>query len=259
VARIIPSGRIYLRALIEGLKKLKHPQHKLVLNSEILTDIAWWQEVMPYLNGSRKISINRSEDTLVFDACCDGAGLAYGNDWLFVNWKVDFPEMAHLHINYKEAFCALIAARRWGHLWGNKCIHMFTDSMVAMGMIIKAKAADQSIVNALKELYVRSAIYDFNIKVTHIAGRDNILADCISRLSEHKMACMLMSFLPLFCNRCVQLNWQGLCNFMSFKAFLVLLLQGSPLTNGERLWTQILRLLGVLHTPSQQKRPIGLT
>ena len=43
------------------------------------------------------------------DASTAGGGCCWQNDWLYVNWAIDFLDMYPLHINYKETFMILQA------------------------------------------------------------------------------------------------------------------------------------------------------
>lgn len=233
VARVVPAGRIYLRALIAGITKLKLARHKLVLTTEMLQDIQWWFEVMPKINGYFPIRDRRPIETLVMDACNEGGGVAFAGDWAYINWQCDLPQAAGLHINYKEVLCAWVAAKRWGHLWVNRRIIMFTDSILAKGMLDKAKACDPLVVTALKELFMLSVIFNFHIIPKYIPGKVNHLADCISRLHDPKVSIFLPGWLFSCENVVMNLNKYSWLDHMSLNAFCVLYLQGCPLMHGE--------------------------
>ena len=65
---------------------------------------------------------------LVTDACPEGGSAICGDDWLYVNWQLDWPELVKEHINIKELACILLAARRWHSEWDNSCVNMLTDN-----------------------------------------------------------------------------------------------------------------------------------
>ena len=50
---------------------------------------------------------------------------------------LDMPELAPMHINFKEPTSVLLAMESWGHLWSGSKVLLFTDNMAAKGMINK--------------------------------------------------------------------------------------------------------------------------
>ena len=72
-----------------------------------------------------------------FDACNQGSGMIFNQDWCYVDWQIDMPQVNSLHINCKEAISAVMAARRWAHLWANSKVVFCTDNMTARACIAK--------------------------------------------------------------------------------------------------------------------------
>lgn len=85
------------------------------------------------------------EYKLVAEACPEGGSAICRNDWLYVNWLLDWPDLSTEHINIK-------AARHWHSEWKNACVNMLTDNKVTM--------------YALKNNYIRSGIAYNIISVT---------------------------------------------------------------------------------------------
>ncbi len=51
----IPSGRTFLRRLIDLAKSCSHLNHRVSLNRDARNDILWWKEFLPSWNGKYKI------------------------------------------------------------------------------------------------------------------------------------------------------------------------------------------------------------
>ena len=64
-------------------------------------------------NGQCPFHDSRPITNLHTDACSSGIGAVFGKDWFYSNLLVDAPELAPLHINFKEALCIVFALRRW--------------------------------------------------------------------------------------------------------------------------------------------------
>jgi len=237
VARVIPAGRIYLRALIEGIKVLKLAQHKVILTRVMKLDLDWWSQAMPLLNDTLPIKDNRPVTSMVMDSCTLGCGASFGKDWFYNDWEIDWPSASKLHINYKEVLCTVLASRRWGHQWRNTKVIVYTDSMVAKGMLTKARSKNALVTEALKELFLTSIVYNFQVIPVHLPGKMNVLADRISRIRFPKEAMDLLTVLPLYTGRPVICTVQGLGPYVSLQVLLFLCLQGCPLLHGKLLYS----------------------
>ena len=104
------------------------------------------------------------------------------------------PDLFPLHINYKEALCVVFVAIRWAPAWTNKTIHVFCDNTTAVAILNKVTSSHPLMMSYLRHLFWLSATFNFRIKVFHVPGRDNIMADHISRIHD---AGHLLSFLEL--------------------------------------------------------------
>ena len=118
------------------------------------------------------------------DACNEGAGVLFGYDWEYVNWEVDWPEVANLHINHKETLAFIIAAKRWAPFWSNSIVTVFTDNTCTKGVLNKGSCKNSLIMDNLRDLFWLSACFNFAIKAVHIPGVENITPDTISRIHE---------------------------------------------------------------------------
>lgn len=180
-------GRSFLRRILNALCHLNRPSHKIKLSSEFHADISWWVRFLNVFNGKCMMPQGGAPFEVFTDACNVGAGINYGPDWGYINFELDLPEVANLHINHKETAAIVMAARRWGPLWRNKTVNVFSDNTCSVHVVNKGSSKNKFIMGFLRELFWLSAIYNFDLKAHYIPGEFNILADSISRLHENKM------------------------------------------------------------------------
>jgi len=64
-------------------------------------------------NGKTKILDDRPITSIQCDACTEGGGATFLGDYMYINWNIDMPDMAPLHINVKEAIMIILAIFRW--------------------------------------------------------------------------------------------------------------------------------------------------
>ena len=196
-SRVIRGGRTYLRRVLNLQNSVKNPYHKVKLSTEFLKDIQWWLSFMSHFNGKPMVSKPTRGEVYV-DACNLAAGIAYQGDWAYALWAQDWPEVAPLHINFKEVLSVVLAARRWGHLWANSKIIIYTDSDCAKHILRNGTTKDPFVMQHLRELFWIASVYNFDICPVHLRGADNLLADTISRLHEKGKFTQLQSLLWLY-------------------------------------------------------------
>ena len=181
---VVRGGRVFLRRIIDGIAALKKDWHKAKLIGEIKRDILWWRDFISTFNGKAMILDHIPITSVFTDACKTGGGGVYNQDWFYANWQADYPFVAHLHINEIEAFSVVLASLRWAHLWQNKQVIIYSDNMATVHCINKCTSRNKLLMSYLRQLFWKSAKYNFHLKALHVEGRRNILADCISRLHE---------------------------------------------------------------------------
>ncbi|CAC5425548.1 unnamed protein product [Mytilus coruscus] len=185
---VVRGGRVFLRRIINSITRLKRDWHKTNLKGDIADDILWWHNFMSTFNGKSLILDRLPLISVATDACRSGAGGFYENDWFYVNWGKDFPFASNLHINELEA------AKRWASAWRNKRVIIFCDNAATVNCLNKCTSKNSVLMSYLRELFWLSAKYNFHIKTLHIARKENILADTISRLHVRSMCESFMRF-----------------------------------------------------------------
>ena len=138
-ARVVRGGRTFLRRLITVMSSAKHRHHHVYLNTQARADLHWWASLLPVFN-CRSLFPDELPLTSALaytDASPAGGGCCWHNDWLYVNWALDFPNICPLHINYKETFMVLQATKRWAPSWSGQRVVVKSDSEVAAAIVNK--------------------------------------------------------------------------------------------------------------------------
>ncbi|CAG2187341.1 unnamed protein product [Mytilus edulis] len=154
------------------------------MSGEILQDIKWWHDFMSTFNGKSFFLAKIPITSVVTDACKSGAGGFYHSDWFYVNWVEDYPFATQLHINELEAFSVALAVKRWAQNWRGKRIIVYCDNAATVSCINKCTSKNAILMSFLRELFWLSATYNFHIIAKHVPGKENVLADHISRLHD---------------------------------------------------------------------------
>ena len=193
-AHVIPWGRAHVCPIYTSLASLSHPRHKVLL-APLKQDLQWWLRMLRSGHNSARIWDARPATQVFTDSSIPAGGAFYRGDWTYTNWQADLPVLAREHINVKELAATLVAARRWAHLWRGLKVTIFTDNVATVWALNNQTTVNAVALSILKELAELAIYFDFSVVGQHIPGRDNVMADTISRLHEDRMLHKLFSML----------------------------------------------------------------
>lgn len=195
---VVRGGRTYLRRILDMIQPLRAQNHKSKLSNEFHADVFWWKHCLCHFHGKSIISNYTTTQVVTTDACTEGSGYFWNGDWGYTNWRADYPQSYDLHINEKEMFAALFAARQWAHLWSGSVVLFGTDNITTRSALHKKTSGNPRIMAALREMFALSVIFDFDFDAFHIPGIHNSLADSISRLHQPGQLQLFCTLLPLW-------------------------------------------------------------
>ena len=206
-AKVVRGGRTFLRNLINLIMKVELAHHYVRLGVAARGDIAWWQMALVYFHGDTPFNMDIPLPSHVFatDACLRGGGAYFENDWLYLDWGIDIPELQSASINVLELRMILESARRWGSRWKGSHIRVRSDNVAAVQAINNGTTRCPELWEIVKELFWLSVQFDFRLSALHIEGKLNVLSDRISRLHDMSSALEVKQLLcgnvhvPLYC------------------------------------------------------------
>lgn len=187
VCKVVRPGRIFLRRLIDLSTTAKHLHHHIYLNTEARADIQWWIKFLPTSNKQYilpDITPTYSDSLKLYtDASNIGFGAAFGHHWIQSPWP---PSTSSKSIDFKEMFAILAAVLTWGHHWPGKTIIILTDNLPITEIWHKGSSPSRDIMSLVRTLYLITARLQFVVKLKHIPGKHNIIADSLSRFQMQK-------------------------------------------------------------------------
>ena len=123
-AKVIPSGRTFIKRLIELSTTVQQLDHHISLNRKARADIDWWIKFLPEWNG--KACILEAKQSLAPDIklFTDASGQIGFVIYHEPHWVAELrpSEGADFSIEWKELSPILIAFKLWGVQWkGKRC------------------------------------------------------------------------------------------------------------------------------------------
>ncbi len=183
-SQVVMGGRTYLRRVLDLMRPLREPHHKVLLGEGFGADIQWWISYLQVFN-SRQLLLDRAQvHNVHLDASSVAGGYYYSGDWGLTVWDSDSPVARDFHINEKEIFGGVLAARRWAPQWKDSVVVFHTDNTTARAAFDKGTVRSEVGMVMMRELFWLSAVFNFKLVGSFIAGIANVLPDSITRLHQ---------------------------------------------------------------------------
>ena len=137
-ARALPTGRLFLRRLINLSTKAQRLHHHIRLNSEALADITWWKTFLPDWNGRAFFIDPNATNAHDLDLYTDasgrlGCGAYFQGQWFHHQWQPHQQLSKQISIQWQELFAIVAAALTWGHNWSRLRIRFFCNNRPGVG------------------------------------------------------------------------------------------------------------------------------
>ena len=180
-ATIIRPGRIFLRSLFALLSRLSRPFHYTRVSLAARMDITWWHYLLLYWNGRSFFPPAVPTFHVYSDASGSFGCGAYSPEWSL--WfQLSWPQSwSSVSIAAKELVPIVVAASIWGSYWSGSHVRFHCDNEAVVTIIQNRNAHDELLIQLLRCLFFYSSRFQFHFSAEHIAGKDNVIADAISR------------------------------------------------------------------------------
>ena len=145
--------RTFLRRTLDLMNQLNSPNDKRKLNAEFYADPSWWISFLAVFNGKCLFLDMLPITDVQTDDCAFDAGAFFRGDWAKHSFVMDDPTVRDLHINYKDVFAVVLAAKQWGSKWCNQHVILYSDSFTAVGITSKGSCRNPIVMQYLRELF----------------------------------------------------------------------------------------------------------
>ena len=182
-AKVVRSGRLFLRCLIDLSTSATKLHHYITLNLEARKDTRWWSDFLPIWNGI-SIIYQRLVWTGWFRHFTDavstlGYGAYYHGKWFYGPWPAELP---HDSIQWKELFPIYSACKLWGPQWRGKKIIFRTDNEPNVAICLRQSSKSPHLINLICKIFLITATYDFQVSFKYVTAICNALSDALSCL-----------------------------------------------------------------------------
>jgi hypothetical protein len=194
-AKVIRPGRIFLRRLINYVAHLSHRHKRQAktkprdLPDSVKKDVVWWHTYMASYNNQTSIYPTqwcRDSDMLIAtDAGQQGYGGVFGKQWFHGKWSAEEESQSQRQsrdsMPWKELHTLVRAAATWGAEWKHTNIVFHLDCEPMVHAVMKGGSRHPEIMSLLRTLSFIAAQHNFQYRVEHLPGHQNVGPDHLSR------------------------------------------------------------------------------
>jgi len=106
--------------------------------------------------------------------------LHFKGAWLWGDW-LPYQCLPLRSIQWQELFAIVTAAGTWGHHWSGLRIHFHCDNLPIVQAWARQSSKHPDLMQLIRTLFLVAAHNNFTIRMSHLPGRLNRIADGLSR------------------------------------------------------------------------------
>ena len=176
VAKCIKYARFFLNRML-ALLRVNFDKKNIVITEEFKQDLRWFNTFLPVYNGITFFNYVPSK-VIHLDACPTGLGAIYDNQV----YAMDLPQgWSSKNIAYLEMINILVAIKVWHGQWANHSVLIKCDNQAVVSVLATGRTRDDTMATYARNIFMWLSAFNIDIKVVHVAGKLNPVADLLSR------------------------------------------------------------------------------
>ena len=177
ITKCVKPARFFLNRMLQLLRD-NSDQNNILLTAEFFKDLKWFQVFLTSYNGVTFYHQPPVRKSIYLDAFLEGLDGSYDN----YIYALQIPKDSQgYNIAPLEILNIVVALKVGGQAWTNKSIEIRCNNLAVVEILSLDKARDSIMATCARNIWLLAAIYNINVIVTHIRGRDNSVADLLFR------------------------------------------------------------------------------
>ena len=171
-----------------------YDKNQVLLSSEAQRDINWFQKFLLTFNGVTIFDHRPIAHEIELDACLQGLGARWGCQVFAFPLPLGYSDYNIAHL---EMLNILVALRVWNHCWAKSRIRIACDNEAVVHVLRSGRTRDLTLAAIARNIQLQVATWDINLQIVNIPGKENQIADLLSRwtITDEPQA-KLISLLP---------------------------------------------------------------
>ena len=180
ICECCPTLRLFVNRMLQTLRRV--PEHgSICLDSEFEAEVQWILSYLSQYNGIQMIPDSPTlQVPLVVDSCLTGGGGHFGRHLYFTHYPPFILRRTH-SISDLEILNLVVAIRLWAPLLAGHIVKVLCDNSAAVSVVQTGRGRAPFLLACAREIWRATALFKFELRVAHLPGTDNHLADILSR------------------------------------------------------------------------------
>ena len=176
IAKCIKYARFFLNRMLSLLRE-HYSESIIELNQEFHKDLKWFNTFLSVYNGVSFFQYPYTK-AVHLDACTTGLGAIYENQV----YALQLPNSWSQHnIAQLEMINILVALKVWHNQWAGQRVVINCDNQAVVAVLTNGRSRDVVLAKYARNIFMWLSTCNIDMKVVHIAGKKNSIADLLSR------------------------------------------------------------------------------
>ena len=195
ISKCVRTSRFFLNRLLDVLRAMEDKKQTLI-TVDAKRDINWFIKFLPTYNGVTFFDYRPVNHSIELDASLQGLGARWGNQVYAMSLPLGYLDLQIAHL---EMLNILAALRVWQDRWKDKKVAIACDNWAVVQVLNIGRTRDLTLAAIARNIQYQAAVSNIHLKVTHIPGKKNVIADLLSRWNNTTNPQQLLrSHLPHF-------------------------------------------------------------
>ena len=196
ITKCVRPARSFLNRMLQVLRD-NIQTSPFRLTQSFHQDLNWFLTFLQQYNGVTYFDHKKVDFEVHLDASLSGFGAKFGPMVYALPLGEHFP---HLHITQLEMLNIVVALKVWSNLWKNKKVEIKCDNLAVVEVLDSGKTRDHFLALCARNVWLISAMFNIQLVFSHIPGKNNHIADLLSRWTtttnpEQKLKQLLPQFI----------------------------------------------------------------
>ena len=176
VAKCIQYARFFLNRMLTLLRE-NFDKKSITVTADFKKDLNWFNTFLSVYNGVSFFQ-HVTGKVVHLDACPQGLGAIFDNQV----YALPLPFTYHqLNIAYLEMLNILVALKVWHREWAGARIQVKCDNQAVVSVLNSGRSRDSVMAEYARNIFMWVSTFNIDIKVVHVPGKLNEVADLLSR------------------------------------------------------------------------------